>query len=155
MKTEPTLRPAASADVAAITRIVRDAYSVYLPRMGKPPAPMLADYAATVTAKQATVLDAGGTVAGVIVLVEEPDHLLIENIAIDPRFQHRGLGRMLVEFAEQKARTRGYGEVRLYTNVLMTENVEFYGRLGFAETHRATEDGYARVFMRKRISSRP
>jgi hypothetical protein len=41
--------------------------------------------------------------------------------------------------------------VHLYTNIVMTENLALYTRLGFEETHRADEDGYRRVFMRKRL----
>ena len=35
----------------------------------------------------------------------------------------------------------------------MTENIALYLRLGFAETHRAVEDGYERVFMRKPVGA--
>jgi len=37
--------------------------------------------------------ESGGAVRGVVVLVWEPDHLLIENVAVDPDFQGRGIGR--------------------------------------------------------------
>ena len=40
------IRPAKAADCAAVEAIVRAAYSIYLDRMGKPPGPMLDDYAA-------------------------------------------------------------------------------------------------------------
>ena len=55
-----------------------------------------------------------------------------------------------VLFAE--ARRRGHSQVRLYTHVLMVENVAIYGRLGFLETHRVTEKGYDRVYMTKRLA---
>jgi hypothetical protein len=31
----------------------------------------------------------------------------------------------------------------------MTENIALYGRIGYAETHRATEKGLNRVYMAK------
>ncbi len=31
----------------------------------------------------------------------------------------------------------------------MSENLAIYSKLGYQETHRATEDGFPRVFMRK------
>ncbi len=34
----------------------------------------------------------------------------------------------------------------------MTENLAFYARRGFVETHRAVVDGYRRVFLCKRLS---
>jgi hypothetical protein len=45
---EPRIRAATAADVSAITEIVDQAYRHYIARMGKPPGPMLDDYAARV-----------------------------------------------------------------------------------------------------------
>jgi hypothetical protein len=41
--------------------------------------------------------------------------------------------------------------VRLVTNELMTENLEYYPRRGYAETGRGTQDGYRRVFFSKAV----
>jgi hypothetical protein len=38
--------------------------------------------------------------------------------------------------------------LRLYTNAAMTENLLMYAHLGFVETHRATEKGFHRVYLR-------
>jgi hypothetical protein len=43
----------------------------------------------------------------------------------------------------------GLPEVRLYTNEAMTENLDYYPRRGYRETHRATQNGYRRVFFSK------
>ncbi len=51
-----------------------------------------------------------------------------------------------------EAMIQGYGELRLYTHVTMTENIALYTRIGWIETHRGEQDGYARVFMRKVLS---
>ena len=37
-------------------------------------------------------------------------------------------------------------EIRLYTNAKMTENIRYYPRRGFRETHRACDAGYQRVY---------
>jgi hypothetical protein len=42
------IRPADAADLPEVERIVRDSYSKYIARIGKPPGPMLDDYAALV-----------------------------------------------------------------------------------------------------------
>ena len=57
--------------------------------------------------------------------------------------------RQLVAFAESEARRRGYDEIRLYTHVVMADNVAYYERLGWEETHRGEQAGYQRIFMRK------
>jgi GNAT superfamily N-acetyltransferase len=146
------IRPADAADLPAIERIVRDAYTKYIERIGKPPGPMLDDYAVHVRSHTAWVLDTDGTVAGLIVLLPEADHLLLDNVALDPARHGQGLGRALMEFAEQEARRRGYGELRLYTHAKMTENIAMYPRLGWQETGRGEQAGYDRVFYRKRVT---
>jgi GNAT superfamily N-acetyltransferase len=145
------IRPAGPADVPAIERIVRDAYGHYVARMGQTPGPMRDDYPARVAAGAAWVLEEAGGVAGVIVLIDAPDHLLLDNVAVDPARQGTGVGRCLIAFAEAEARRRGHGEIRLYTHVTMVENQALYARLGFAEIGRGEQAGFARVFMRKRL----
>lgn len=146
-----TIRTARAGDVPAIETVVHAAYAVYLPRMDRPPGPMLDDYAARVREGSASVLEEQGRVVGALVLVPEPGGLLLDNVAVAPEAQGRGFGRRLVAHAEAEARRLGLDEVRLYTNAAMTENVALYARLGFEETHRAEQAGYARVFMRKRL----
>ena len=149
------IRPARLEDVDAIRRLVQDAYSPYVTRLGKPPGPMLDDYARRVADGEAWVLEEGGKLAGVVVLEETGDSaLLLDNVAVAPSAQGKGFGRALVAFAEAEAHRRGHAEVRLYTNVAMTENLALYGRLGFRETHRVSEKGYERVYMAKATAER-
>lgn len=143
-------RAATAADVARIERIVEAAYAPYVERIGRRPAPMTVDYRALVaTTDHATVLVDGDEPVGVIVTVPEPDHLLVENVAIAPHAQGRGYGRMLLSLAEQQARDLGLTQVWLYTNAKMTENVALYPRLGYAEVARHRQDGFERVFFVK------
>jgi ribosomal protein S18 acetylase RimI-like enzyme len=57
----------------------------------------------------------------------------------------------MIDFAEQQALRRGYGELRLFTNERMDRNIALYERLGFVETHRDTVAGHRRVFMTKTL----
>ena len=50
----------------------------------------------------------------------------------------QGSAQRLLDLAEQQADCLGLPEVRLYTNESMTENLAFYSRRGYRETHRAT-----------------
>ncbi len=146
------IRCARPADRAAIERIVRAAYGLYVERIGKPPGPMLDDYTALISDGRVSVLkEADRTMAAIIVLLPEPDHLLLDNIAVRPDRQGQGLGRRLIAFAEEQARRLGHSEVRLYTHEKMTENIALYTRLGFVETGRGQQAGYDRVFMTKRL----
>jgi ribosomal protein S18 acetylase RimI-like enzyme len=146
------LRQAGAADVRAIALLTRDAYAMYVPRIGREPAPMTADHGALVEAGEVWVAEAGdGTVAGAVVVRRAGDALLLESVAVAPSHQGRGIGRRLIEHAEALAREGGLESVELYTNVHMTENLSLYPALGYEETGRATEDGFERVYFRKRV----
>jgi ribosomal protein S18 acetylase RimI-like enzyme len=146
-----TLRRAAGADVDAIAELARQAYAVYEPRIGRLPWPAFADYAAHVRDDEVWVVEEGGAVLGFVVLVAEPDSLLLDIVAVSPAHQGRGLGRALMDVAERRCRELGLPAVRLYTNEQMTENIAMYAHLGYDETHRATEHGFRRVFFTKPV----
>ena len=113
---------------------------------------MMDDYDEVVRDCQVWVVpDEDGGCLAALVLIPQADHLLVDNIAIRPSAQGQGLGRRLMAFADEEARRQGFGETRLYTHQKMTENVTIYTRLGYEETGRGVEDGYDRVFMRKRL----
>lgn len=140
-------RQATEADLPSIQRVIAAAYGKYLSRMDKPPARLSRDYRAAVHAGAVWV--AGRPVTGVISLTPTPDVILIENVAVHPARQGTGLGRRLMEFAEQQARQRRIRRLALYTNELMTENRALYAYLGYRETERRVEDGYRRIYMEK------
>ena len=148
---EPRIRAATAADVSAITEIVDQAYRHYVDRMGKPPGPMLDDYAARVSEGVVSVLEEGAAIVGIIVLLPTTNYLLLDNVAVSPARQGLGLGRRLLAFAEAEALRRGYHEIRLYTHRTMVENLRLYASIGYEETGRGTEAGYDRVFMRKQL----
>lgn len=148
----PDPRPATLADRHAIEDIVRQAYSPYIARIGRPPGPMLDDYEALISDGRVFVIEGEGVIQGLIVLIPEKDAMLLENVAVAPEFKGKGIGRSLLEYAERSARAAGYRAVRLYTHEKMTENIALYTRIGYVETHRAEEIGLKRVFMTKQLS---
>lgn len=145
------LRPATAADLPALTAIVDAAYGPYIPRIGRKPGPMTDDYTALVAQGLVQVLEDQGRVCGLLVLIAQPDALLLDNIAIAPEAQGRGFGRLLLAAAEHAARAAGLPVIRLYTNVAMTENIAIYSRQGYAETGRRIENALHRVYMEKRL----
>jgi L-amino acid N-acyltransferase YncA len=146
-----SIRAASVADLPAMQRIVDGAYSKYVARIGKPPGPMLDDYAAHVRSHAGWIIEHDGVVAGLIVLLPMDDHLLLDNVAVDPALHGRGLGRELMAFAEREAQRRGYRELRLYIHEKMSENLAMYSTLGWQETGRGEQAGYQRVFFRKQV----
>ena len=146
------IEPARPADARDVGALVAEAYAKYIPRIGREPGPMREDYPARITEGAVWVARDGGVLAGILVLLDRPGYLLLDNVAVSAAAQGRGVGRALMAFAEAEACRRGYAEVRLYTHQTMTENIAMYPRLGYQETGRGIEDGYARVFFAKRLS---
>lgn len=151
MTEEFRIRAATAADVPLVAAIVDDAYRPYVARIGKPPGPMLDDYAARIDEGAVWVLEQGAVIAGLVVVLPGPNYLHLDNIAVSPSRQRLGLGRRLLAFVEAEALRRGYSEVRLYTHQTMVENQRLYTSIGYEETGRGAEAGYDRVFMRKRL----
>jgi ribosomal protein S18 acetylase RimI-like enzyme len=145
----PRVREARADDARRIGEIARSAYLKYVPRIGREPAPMGADFAAEIAAGHVVVVVAGDMVAGYMIAWPQADAYFIDSIAVDPAEQGRGFGRKLMDHAERAARRHGLVAIRLYTNAAMSENLSLYGHLGFVETHRAIEQGFSRVFMRR------
>ncbi|MEL6382182.1 MAG: GNAT family N-acetyltransferase [Cyanobacteria bacterium J06626_18] len=147
------LRRAELTDAPAFASCVNAAYRHYIPRIGKPPGPMLADYTEEIIHHQVWVVESGQQIIGGLVLIAEEDALLLDNIAVPPDHQGRRIGRALPELANTEALSQGHSELRLYTHETMTENIALYTRSGWVATHRGYQDGYARVFMHKRLLS--
>ncbi len=150
------IRKARPNDLPAIERIVVEAYSPYVARIGRKPGPMLDDYAGRIAAGEVEVVEGRegpGGLDAILVLVPEKGALLLDNVAVADAARGQGLGGALIDHAEARARELGLPEVRLYTHELMTENQAIYAKRGYVETHRAEENGLRRVFMAKALQA--
>ncbi len=145
------IRPAKPEEAEAVAACVKTAYRHYVERIGKTPAPMLDDYAQVLRSRQVMVALIDSTVVGVLVMAVTDEGFLLENVAVVPACQGQGVGRALLEMAEQTAAAQGFGSIYLYTNEQMTENVALYAKIGYAEYDRRAEMGLSRIYMRKRF----
>ncbi|WP_370154950.1 GNAT family N-acetyltransferase [Ferrovibrio sp.] len=150
---EPAIRRAASDDVARLGALQKRAYVKYVPRIGTEPQPMAEDAAALLDDYEVWVVDGDDrdVLAGALVLRQEPDHLLIWSVAVDPTQQGTGLGRRLIDFAEGQAQHRSLGQIRLYTNAQFTENRALYSHMGYVETGTEQYEGRDLVHMAKKL----
>lgn len=146
------MRQAVAGDAAAIRALTRAAYAKWVPVIGREPVPMVADYEAAVAKHRFDLLYVDGELAALIETIAKGDHLLVENVAVAPAFQKRGLGRKLMAHAEAVAAQSGYGTIRLYTNKSFAENVTLYQRLGYAVDREEEFRGGFTVYMSKRIA---
>lgn len=143
------IRIAEPHEAAAIAAIVMTAYAKWVPLIGREPMPMRVDYDKAVLEHRFDLAIEGDAIVGLIETVPHPDHLWIENVAVAPAAQGRGVGRMLLAFTEDRAIAAGHPELRLVTNGAFESNIALYTRLGF-EVDRIEDflNGKA-VYMRK------
>jgi len=146
-----TIRPAGPSDAGSMRQVASQAYQRYVNRIGRRPRPMTADYDRIAKSGHAWVAEEDGRIVGLLVLKPADDHMLLENVAVAPHAQGLGVGARLLQVAEEQARAHELLEVRLYTNEAMIENLAYYPRRGYHETHRSTQDGFRRVFFSKTI----
>ena len=150
--TSAVIRAAAPSDVAAITRCVCAAYLRHIERVGKQPWPMLQDYSNVIRTSQVHVAERDRRILGVLELLVTDEGFLLDSVAVDPSAQGTGIGRRLLEFAENEARRQGFQSIYLMTNEKMTDNQELYARIGYVLFDRQTVHGYSRVRMRKPLT---
>ena len=144
------IRLARPDEAGAVEELVQRAYGHWVAVVGRKPAPMEDDYPARIAAGQCWVL-AAPDLAAISVLERHTDHLMLDNVAVEPARQGQRLGVVMIAHAIGVAAGAGLPEMRLYTNAKMERNVALYSRLGFRETERKTVGHHARVYMALRI----
>ena len=113
---------------------------------------MLGDYPSLISQGVVYILEDMGELAGVVILIPEDGAMLLHCVAVRPDAQGRGLGRLLLTFAEKKTSDAGYEVIRLITNQAMFENQAIYKHYGYAETYRGDVKGRHAVYMAKHLS---
>lgn len=148
------LRRAQAGDASAVQACVCAAFEMYRQRIGKAPAPMHYDYPSLIGQRRVWLAERDGLLSGALVLLEEHGQFVLDTVASTPQARGTGVGRALLQLAEDEARRAGYSSIQLYTHIKMTENQQLYPRLGYVEYQRAEQDGYARIFYRKSLIER-
>ncbi|MDB5687048.1 MAG: N-acetyltransferase [Rhizorhabdus sp.] len=146
-----TIRLAAISDAEAVTALTRSAYAKWVPVIGREPLPMVTDHAAMIRDHRVDVLFVGEYLAAILETIQREEDMLIENVAVEPRFQKRGYGKRMVAHAEQLATRAGVGVVRLYTNARFEENVRLYVSLGYEIEREEVLNGGTAIHMFKHV----
>ncbi|KAJ5355978.1 Acyl-CoA N-acyltransferase [Penicillium concentricum] len=151
--TKRTLQKATVEDIPTLKAMVDAAYSKYIERIGKPPAPMTQDWDEVIRTREVLILRDNERNVGSITFCEDKqtNSLKINNVVVDPNVQSRGYGSYMIKYAESEGQKLGLPSVTLFTNVKMFENLGYYPKLGFTETERRVEDGFERVYFYKKL----
>ena len=130
------IRPAKMADASALAACVDAAYAKYSDRI--PSLPRISEGCAEDIADNLVWIAAQGSeiIAGLVLIAGE-DSMTLANLVVRPDHGGKGLGRELIKLAEDEAKRRGFGEMRLNTHVEMPENIQLYQHLGWVEMSRS------------------
>ena len=97
----------------------------------------------------------GDVLAGCVFIKEKADHFYLGKLAVAPAFEGQGIGRKLMEKAEEEAVARGKPVMELQTRVELTRNHKVFEKLGYHITAGTAHPGYDRttsITMRKEIA---
>ncbi len=97
------------------------------------------------------VAEIGGEIAGLIHCVDD----FVDALHVGSAFQRRGVGRCLMERAEQDMLARGFRQARLETDTFNEQSQNFYKSLGYVEMGRYPDEewksGLTTVLFEKRL----
>ena len=143
------IRQAVEADAPALETCMHAAYQTYSDRIDTTLLPpMTIDYAEEIRTSEVWIAVSDETLVGAVILATDVDQFLIANIAVHPEFQGNGLGRGLIDFAQDQASQRSYPEMHLATHPRLKENISLYAHLGWTEYDRDA----SHVRMKKNLS---
>ena len=145
------IRRGAAGDVDLIRSFTRAAYAKWIPLIGREPLPMAADYETALRQHRFDLLYKDGVLAALIETITRDDHLHIQNLCVSPKFQRLGLGRQLLNYAQEMAKQKNLPALRLDTNKYFTGNVDLYLRHGFSIAWEKPVDGGVHVHMVKHM----
>jgi ribosomal protein S18 acetylase RimI-like enzyme len=138
------------SDAPNLVRLAHEAYRHYVARIGRPPAPMLANFTRQFTDN--TVFTAtNDVICGYVVLCHDLDCWRLDNIAVAPSSHGQGIGAALILHSEFFMTESGGVSYQLYTNDLLYENIDWYRNAGFREIARREEHGFKRVYFEKMV----
>ena len=153
-KKQPFIRLAMTTDVPAIKLIARKSFERYVPLIGKPPAPMNANFSGHILKDTVFIAQSEkkqGSVLGYAIVLQRDGEWLLDNIAVSPEAQGRGVGSALIAACKTFLQKRGVQRYHLNTDEAMEQNLTRNPEIGFVEMARRLEDGFSRIYFIKEM----
>jgi len=145
------LRQAERGDRDALVAMQMAAYEPNRAIIGGVPTPLGWDYDAVLGQWEVWLAEDDSGLCGALILELRPDELYIQSIAVAPRAKGRGIGNRLIAHAENRAHESSRDRISLTVNGLMTFNIDWYGRKGFAVSRIEVIGQRRRVHMAKAL----
>lgn len=150
------IRNATAAEVQECENVLRAAFEDYVQKLGRKQSEDAYSWLPE-AASQKRVLVAidNSVIHGVAICAVSSGSWSIEQVAVNPRSQGRGIGSALIERIEQDATAAGVHILELDTAEIMTDLLRLYRRHGFEIARKGLpkhgRDQFVRVFMQKTI----
>lgn len=132
-----TIRPAQNTDAGALAACIDAAYAEARDRVSGLP-DVSAGVSDDISENLVWVVEIDNAIKGGLILILKADHAVLANVAVDPECSGMGIGRGLINHAEDECRRRGLMALRLSTHVDMPENVALYEHLGWRVSARSS-----------------
>jgi GNAT superfamily N-acetyltransferase len=132
-----TVRQASEADIPRILELYEVLTGERHDLTQHETAPLFAEISA-MPGHELLVAEEEGVVVGSMVLLIVPNlshgalpWAMVENLVVDPAHRRRGIGRLLMDYARERAREAGCYKIQLLSNTKRKEAHRFYKKLGF------------------------
>ncbi|MBB4093669.1 GNAT family N-acetyltransferase [Brucella pecoris] len=97
----------------------------------------------------------GNELIGCVFIREKTDGFYLGKLAVVPAFEGRGIGRLLIQKAEDVAIAKGKPSIELQVRIELTRNRAVFEKLGYSKIAETAHPGYSRptsITMRKEIT---
>lgn len=88
--------------------------------------------------------DEAGALAGCVFFTREPGSLYVGKMAVRPDFRGRGLARLMMDKAGERAVALGLPLLELEVRIELVENQRTFAQMGFVKTSENAHEGYDR-----------
>ena len=144
------------ADLAAVDRLIRTAFTPYVRALGREIAPdAYAWFAEAIAKGDIYVARDGAEIVGAICTKPHETDLELALIGVSPSRQKGGIASFMIGKVETLARARGLKTLSLNTAEIMEDRVRLYSRHGFEIVRRGPpdhgKDTLTRVYMAKAL----
>ncbi len=126
-----TFRLATETDHAAVEALQRAAYARNRQLLGVEPLPLKVDYTEIFRTMEVWLAEERDQLRGVLILEPRLEDMLIWSIAATPEAQKQGLGHIMLDAAEVRARQLGRATMRLYTGAVLHGLIRWYHHHGY------------------------
>lgn len=143
------IRPARESDIQQIKFLAQTCFAPYVSRMGRKIKVPEFDHGKDVRDGKVAVYMVDNSVRGFITTHIDGMDLHIENMAVTAKFRRQGVGRAMLDYADQQGIRSRCLRLILYTTVIAFENIAYYRGRGFTEVDRRFAEGQEMVLFER------